>query len=205
MASEVSSVLNNAISGHLNWAQEFDKILEKMLSSLIKHLAQQIAMWTANEASVNAVKSTGGATGLAIQKSQNTAAGTSDAVTAAKGAYASASQVPYIGWIIAPVAAAAAFAGVEAFGSAEGGFDIPPGVNPMTQLHAKELVLPAHLAEGVRNMTAQGGQSGGGSTTVHNNISAWDGRSVMDTLTNNSRTIAGAVQKARRSGMRTNY
>jgi hypothetical protein len=205
LASEVSGVLNNAISGHLNWAQEFDKILEKMLSSLIKHLFQQIALWAQNGAQVNAIKATSGEEGLAIQKQQNMQAGTSDAVTAAKGAYASAAQIPYIGWIVAPMAAAAAFAGVEAFGSAEGGFDIPPGVNPVTQLHAKEMVLPANLAEGVRNMSGQGGQGGGGDTHIHQNVQAWDGRSVMDTFLNNGRTIGTAVRQAYRGGMRHSY
>src|SRR5690348_17007279 len=94
ISSEVSGILNSAISGKLNWQQEFSKILSKMLDELIKHLARQLAMWAAHEAQVNTVESAGGAEGLAIQKAQNTVAGTSDAVTAAKGAYASAAQVP---------------------------------------------------------------------------------------------------------------
>lgn len=41
--------------------------------------------------------------------------------------------------------------------SAKGGFDIPSGVNPLTQLHEKEMVLPQKLADSVRNMTGGGG------------------------------------------------
>ncbi len=144
MAGEVSGVLNNAISGKLNWAQEFDKILSQMLSSLTKHLFEQIAKWVATEAQVNAVKAAGAAQGLAIQKAAHAATAPSDAASAAQGAYASASHIPLIGWIIAPVAAAAAFSGVEAFGSAAGGWDIAPAaVRPLLLLHPREMVLPS--------------------------------------------------------------
>jgi uncharacterized protein YdbL (DUF1318 family) len=68
MAGDVSGILNGAISGKLNWVQEFDKILSKMLSSLIKHLFEQVAMWVAHEAQVNSVKAAGDATGIAEQK-----------------------------------------------------------------------------------------------------------------------------------------
>jgi hypothetical protein len=74
--------------------------------------------------------------------------------TAAKGAYSSAAQIPYVGWLIAPVAAAVAFAGVEAFGSAEGGYDVPIGAHPTVALHPRELVMPANLSEGFRNIIA---------------------------------------------------
>jgi hypothetical protein len=46
----------------------------------------------------------------------------------------------------------AAFSAIEAY--AQGGFDVPPGASPITQLHPSEMVLPANLAENVRNMTA---------------------------------------------------
>ena len=202
MASEVSGILNGAISGKLNWAQEFDKILSQMLDKLIKHLAQQVAMWAANEMQVNAIKQAGAVTGLAEQKAANTAAGASDAVTAAKGAYSSASQVQYIGWLIAPVAAAAAFAGVEAFGSTEQGFDVPPGAHPMVNLHPREMVLPADLAQNVRNMTSSGGGGGGGG--VHNtmNIQSLDPSSLADIVSRNPDLFGKAVAQHRRNGGR---
>lgn len=42
--------------------------------------------------------------------------------------------------------------------SAAGGYDIPAGTNPVTQLHEKEMVLPAKYADSIRNMT-EGGSS----------------------------------------------
>ena len=105
------------------------------MDHLIKHLFQQLAMWAMHEAQVNAIRQAGAATGIAGEKATDAVSGQADAVTAAKGAYAAVASIPYIGPFIAPLAAAAAFAGVEAFGSAEGGWDVPPGVSPIAQLH----------------------------------------------------------------------
>lgn len=43
--------------------------------------------------------------------------------------------------------------------SAAGGFDIPSGLNPVTQLHEKEMVLPAEYAEKIRNLDSGGVQN----------------------------------------------
>ena len=49
MANEVSGILNTAISGKVNWAQELDKILSQMISSLTKHLFEMAAQWIMTE------------------------------------------------------------------------------------------------------------------------------------------------------------
>jgi lambda family phage tail tape measure protein len=43
--------------------------------------------------------------------------------------------------------------------SAANGFDIPAGVNPITQLHQREMVLPAEYADVIRGMAGNGGGS----------------------------------------------
>lgn len=43
--------------------------------------------------------------------------------------------------------------------SAAGGFDIPAGSNPMTQLHEKEMVLPKQHADVIRGLANSGGTS----------------------------------------------
>jgi hypothetical protein len=86
-----------------------------------------------------------------------------DAKAAAAGAYKAIVSIPYVGPFLAPAAAAVAFAGVMAFDSAEGGYDIPSNVNPLTQLHKNEMVLPAPLANVIRGMASSGGGDGGGS------------------------------------------
>lgn len=80
-----------------------------------------------------------------------------DAKTAASGAYASASQVPMIGWLLGPIAAAAAFAGVMAF---EQGGLVPGGTGATPALlHPNEMVLPERLSNFVQNAAAN--SSGG--------------------------------------------
>lgn len=52
------------------------------------------------------------------------------------------------------------FGGASA--SAAGGYDIPAGENPVTQLHEKEMVLPARYADVIRGLAGNGAASGGG-------------------------------------------
>jgi hypothetical protein len=53
----------------------------------------------------------------------------------------SASPFPVVDWSISINEMAAIFA-AAAYHKAEGGFDVPRGLNPMTQLHSQEMVLP---------------------------------------------------------------
>jgi hypothetical protein len=55
-----------------------------------------------------------------------------------------------------------------AIASAEGGYDIPAGMNPVTQLHEKEMVLPKAQADVIRGMAAGGGKGGGDNVTIIN-------------------------------------
>src|SRR5205807_5377375 len=90
-----------------------------------------------------------------------------DAGAAAAGAYRAIVGIPYVGPILAPIAAAVAYGGVMAFDSAEGGYDIPGGLNPLGQLHARERILPANLADGIRGLIAKGAGDGGAPSGSH--------------------------------------
>lgn len=148
---------------------------------------------------------------LAVKKSidaQSKASTVSTALTeisargasAAAGAADSAAKIPYVGWAIAIGAAAAVLASVLSFksnvGSAAGGWDI--GLeNPMAQLHKKEMVLPAHLAERVRNMTEGGGQAG---TVVNLHVSTMDAKSFEGTLRQNDSALVRVLTELVRNG-----
>lgn len=108
------------------------------------------------------------ATTVGIKGAEATTVVTANTVEGATGVLASLSSIPYIGWALG----LAAFAAVMALGmgalssiSAAGGYDIPAGINPVVQTHANEMILPANLADRVRNMTAQPG-SGSGTLTL---------------------------------------
>jgi tape measure domain-containing protein len=114
-----------------------------------------------------------------IKAVETTAVVGGNAVQAATGAAASQAPIPVIGPALAVAAAAAMMGFVMGMGSkggtsvtttripsASGGFDIPRGMNPLTQLHEQEMVLPASLANPLREQLAQGGGQGGDGGTV---------------------------------------
>lgn len=113
-------------------------------------------------------------------------------------AWKAVAGIPVIGPVLAPVMAGVAFAGVAAIAgkvaSAEGGYDIPAGLNPMTQLHEREMVLPARHADVIRELADNGG--GGGSGPINITIHALDGADVRRVLLNNSHHVADSVKQA---------
>jgi hypothetical protein len=143
---------------------------------------------------------------------------TNSAAQAASGAYNALAGVPFVGPVLGAAAAATVFAAVLAFkglvASAAGGYDIPAGANPLTQLHAQEMVLPARLANPMRDMLASFGSGdaqtpGGhtfsfGDTHIHGapNMSPAD---FKQALSEHRANVAEAVAGALRTGWRPSY
>jgi len=99
----------------------------------------------------------GAAAGTAVESQSALVSIGTSAAKAAAGVYADvAASFGPAGPFVAPVLAGAALAAVLDFkglvASAEGGFDIPYGVNPLTQLHQEEMVLPARFANPLRDV-----------------------------------------------------
>jgi hypothetical protein len=80
--------------------------------------------------------------------------------------------------------------------SAAGGWTVPQlGPNgTLARLHSREMVLPAHLSEGLQNMIDNGGA--GAAHTFNLNIQAWDGASVMRA----GPALVAAINRAMRNG-----
>lgn len=74
------------------------------------------------------------------------------------GAFKAMVSIPIIGPALGVAAGVAAFALVAGLAgkikSARGGYDIPSGVNPVTQLHEEEMVLPRPYANVIRGMAS---------------------------------------------------
>lgn len=140
---------------------------------------------------------------MTTKATEATAVVGSNAAEAASGAAASQASIPYVGWALAGAAFAATLAMVmgakSSIKSASGGYDVPAGVNPVTQIHAEEMVLPAHLANPMREMLAGGGGGGG----ININISALDGHSVKRVLVDNKHAVAAAIRAASRDGAKS--
>lgn len=113
------------------------------------------------------IKTAAAVSGAAAQTSVGAAAGMAEigtrAATSAAGAFSSTVVIPFIGPVAAPVAAAAALAAVLGFGaliSARGGQGEVSHDGQLTQLHKKEMVLPAWIAEPMRKSISTRGSGG---------------------------------------------
>lgn len=122
------------------------------------------------------------------------------------GAFKAMVSIPYIGPVLAVAAGASALALVGGLAgkikSARGGYDIPSGVNPVTQLHEEEMVLPKQHANTIRalgkSMSGGGMEQpamagdGGGMASI--NIQAWDSRDVKRFMKSHGREFASSLQ-----------
>lgn len=165
----------------------------KMLAAKLGFIAQEQIMNAAGSAATVATK-TGEATAVIY----------ANAAEAGSGAAASLASIPIAGPALALAAMATVFAAVSGLGkglkSASGGYDIPKGLNPLTQLHAEEMVLPAQYANVIRSLAANGGIEGGGAPAqnFHISVNALDGASVRRFLVDNRMAVADALKAAAR-------
>ncbi|AOZ05966.1 hypothetical protein [Cupriavidus malaysiensis] len=197
------SAFSQAADGMLNRAQSWRQSMAGLFASVGSTFVQEVAVkptaryiaqlgqrllatqsTTAAETSMEAVAA-GAKTGISFGAS--TAMVANNAVVAASGAAASQAPIPFVGPALAAAAMVATLALVMGLGSsmrsARGGFDIPAGINPLTQLHEEEMVLPARYANVIRQMAGQQGEGaagGDGSEVFQFNpvIQAMDARGV---------------------------
>jgi hypothetical protein len=194
---------SNAVKGL--WAslrQMVAHVILQMVQEWIAHEIRKLLFSSLTKIKEVALETTSKVAAIAASKGAALAQIPAAAAVAAVNAMASVAAIPMVGWAMAPGVGAATFASAMSFMpavAAEGGFDIPAGVFPVTQLHEREMVLPAPLAERVRDMTG----GGGGGDTIHVNIGgihALDGASVERVLLDNQGPLAKAIQRAHRDG-----
>lgn len=218
---DMEGAFNQALNGMLNrtrtWAQAMgglfrgagqafvQNMVTQPLMSWVGGLARMLAQKLGFLAADQAAEKTASLSTMATKATENMAVVSSNAAGAASGAASSVSSIPYVG----PIMAAAAFATTLAMvlgakssiKSAARGFDIPKGLNPMVQTHEEEMILPAHIANPLREMVAQGvggGVMGGGSPVV---IQALDGASVERVIRRNPAQAARAFADLQRRGV----
>ena len=152
MASGFQTVFTDVLKGTISIGQAISGLLKAVVNAVIGMLAQTAAQYLANKL-------------LELIIGKTTAAGqiSANAAVAATAAMASVAAIPFYGWAMAPGVGAATYGiamGYQgALASAEGGYDIPSGLNPMAQLHEEEMVLPKKFANVIRGM-ADGGDAG---------------------------------------------
>lgn len=193
----ITNSFSTAIKGVMMGTQTLTQAMRNMAQSVLLALIDMGVKWVAQQA-INA------AIGLAIGKTAAESTITGNAAIAASGAAASVAAIPFVGWIMAPGVAAETFAATEAWtavAAAAGGMDVPSGVNPVTQLHQEEMVLPASIANPLRDMVAGGGSSG----DVHLHVHSPDVKGVKDWFTSNSHVIEPALRDIKRRGSYANF
>lgn len=204
---------------------------QQILSDWVRNISQMVSHWamgvaaqvlatrTGENAKV-AAQAQGSAQGMAISATASIKDIVNSAASAAAGAYKALAGIPVIGPELGAAAAAAIFAAAIAFRgmvSAAGGFDIPAGVNPMAQLHAQEMVLPARIANPMRAMLSDygsgggfGGVSGGhsfsfGDFVVNGGPSGMTAGDFRQALRDHATYVAEAVSEGLRAGFRPRY
>lgn len=217
--------INDVIMKTKTLGQAFRSMFSSILSGLAGMLAQWAAHWVAQHAIDLIATKTATTAKVGIEAAANTTIGV-EATTAATtaqaaqapikaaeatglvamatmGAFASQAAIPIVGPALAATAAATTtslLSPMITIASASGGYDIPNGVNPMTQLHQNEMVLPAHIAQPLRESIKGGGVGGG--HTYNINVQAMDARGVKSFMMDNQDALVSAMKSAHRNSMR---
>lgn len=156
MFSAVGSTFGQTVAGLLTHTMTLGQAVRGLLGSVLGAVSNFIGQIIAKKVAAWATEKALGMAEIGM-----------NAAKAGSGAAASQASIPIAGPGLALAAMAAVFAAVLGMGrsvpSARNGFDIPSGVNPLTQLHEREMVLPQEQADAVRSMSG-----GGGGTVVLN-------------------------------------
>lgn len=211
--SAANAMLTSARSLQQGLAGIFQSIYQSFIQNLI---AKPLGEWIAAQARMLAIKlgfmaqektaeTTASVASAAAKKVEGFVAVQANAAEAATGAAASQAMIPIVGPELALAAMASTYAAVTGFGlgalaSASRGFDIPKGLNPLTQLHEEEMVLPQRYANVIRGM-AQGSAGGGteSAAPVSVTIHALDASSVRDYFRRNSHALAPGLRSLARN------
>jgi hypothetical protein len=143
------------------------KVINPMIENWIIKEITQTAQTVAGAGQRSAAQATASVVDVAAGKAAAAAQIPTLIGLAGAGGVASMAAAPFPIDLGAPAFGAAMAAAASAQGAvaaAAGGFDIGD-VAPITQLHPREMVLPAHLADRIRDMTA--GEGGAPSVTFN--------------------------------------
>src|SRR5487761_643864 len=214
ITNSFDQMLTGMLRGTQTFQQAFARLAENLVVALLEsiakmtvnwalHQAQKLALATTTDTAIVAADTTQAAASCAAQNAVDVKPSVmKHAGSAAAAVYDDVSQIPYVGWVLAPPAAAAAFAAVAAFGSFDvGAYALPSDM--IIQAHQGEMILPAAQAAQVRAGQASvgafpsGGVGDAGGVTVivapNFNVNAWNGQDAANALKSQGRVIAQIV------------
>ncbi len=188
--SPIEHAFTTSIDGMLMGTQTLQQGMRRLALSMVESFAQagikqvftllssQLASLTAATVASQTTQTAAVTAGVAARGSASAAGAAADAATQKSGVlghaastaaavYDDVAQIPYVGWLLAPPAAAAAFAAVAAFGGMIPSFDVGTPFVPrdmVAQIHQGEIIVPAAQAAGIRS--GQSVLSMGGAMTM---------------------------------------
>jgi hypothetical protein len=220
--AELNKGFKSSIDGWLKGSESFglgmERTFQGMARSMVENLAEMGMKWAEHEALKVLLTSAGQqaqtlatATGAAERKTINATTALSEANTnamkAATGAYAATVDIPIVGPVLAPIAAATAYTavmGLTALASASGGWGQIPN-DQLAMVHKNEMILPANIAQNVRDMS--GGAGATGDTHIHlggNSYSALGSGAMRGLLQGSQRELVSTMKSAIRDGKMRN-
>ncbi len=220
IGNSFSNSIKGMVSGTMTFRKAMQQLVKGVLDSFISMGLKMVTDWIQKEVLMTSITKMytavrtalfgdAATTTTAVATAASNSQIASTAPAAAAGAASSQASIPYAGPILAAAAMAAMLSMVLGLKSAAGGYEIPAGVNPMTQLHSDEMVLPADLSSGLKNIIrgdtdGVGGPGGSGGTHVHMHVNTLDAKGVKSFMKANKAAVASAaIAHARNMGSLT--
>jgi hypothetical protein len=212
IGSAFRSTLSGIITGHETLRQATARLAQQIIIQFADMAIKRATNWAASELAMTEATATGNAARTASDAAAATASSGFSFAKALDEIGANAARVyssvfawasPALGPFAAiPAAAASALviAKEALVPSAAGGFDIPAGLNPLTQLHEQEMVLPASIANPLRANLAGGGVNNGSATTNNYHFSPTVNVSGGGAPQKIADTTVAALRNAARTG-----
>jgi hypothetical protein len=178
----MQGLINGIIAGNVDMAGT----IKGVFSGLVNALIGELDKWIVKKIAAALVEVEANAASAGSETAKQTA------------------SIPFVGpfaAVAAGLAMSAAIMGAFAIAtnSASGGYDIPAGVNPLVQAHAREMFLPEKYADVIRGLAGDDSRGGGmGGDTYIINLSTIDGESTQRYV--ESQRFRRAVREARRNG-----
>jgi hypothetical protein len=175
-----------------------DNVIRRIVKEWIAGELAKTGATEAESAARTGMQASTAAAGAAVEGAAQKQSILGHAASGAAAVYDDVAQIPYVGWLLAPAAAAAAFAAILAFGGDipsydTGAWNIPS--DTLAMVHQGETILPAGMAADFRAAIAGGG-AGGDSYSI--TVQAIDTQTGAQFLKNNIGVIvAGLAQQKR--------
>ncbi len=195
IGSTFKSTIDGLLQGNETIAQAFQKLYTQLIQSAANYFEQMLMKRVEDYVMSKLFAQKDAGSSIAASSGKAMAAGVAS-VMAALPFPANIAAAPGVGAEAAAMATGPSMALLNSLDSAAGGQYRVTASEQMTALHRNEMVLPAGLAERMRNVIENGGGGGGGITVVVNHsVNAIDAASFQTTIKRHGNIIGNEVAR----------